>query len=42
MVVASDGLWEFISNEEVLNLVIPAFIHNNADEAVQILEQKAV
>jgi serine/threonine protein phosphatase PrpC len=42
MVVASDGLWEFITNEEVLNLVTPAFIRNNADEAVHILEQKAV
>ena len=37
MVIASDGLWEFISNEEVLELVTPAFIRNNAEEAVQIL-----
>lgn len=42
MVVASDGLWEFISNEEVLELVTPAFIRNNAEEAIQILEKKAV
>lgn len=37
MVLASDGLWEFISNEEVLEMVVPAFVRNNAEEAVQIL-----
>ena len=37
IVIASDGLWEFISNEEVQELVVPAFIRNNAEEAVQIL-----
>ena len=42
MVVASDGLWEFITNEEVLELTTPAFVRNNAEEAVQVLEQKAV
>ena len=42
MVVASDGLWEFITNEEVLELATPAFVRNNAEEAVHILESKAV
>jgi len=37
MVVASDGLWEFITNEEVMDLIVPAFIRNNAEEAVQVL-----
>jgi serine/threonine protein phosphatase PrpC len=41
-VVASDGLWEFISNEEVLETVTPAFIRNNAEEAVHLLEKKSV
>lgn len=31
MVVASDGLWEFISNEEVLEMVTPSFIRNNVE-----------
>jgi serine/threonine protein phosphatase PrpC len=42
MVIASDGLWEFISNEEVMEMVTPAFIRNNAEEAVQVLERAAV
>lgn len=42
MVVASDGLWEFISNEEVMELVIPAFVRNNAEQAVNLLQKKAV
>lgn len=40
--IASDGLWEFISNEEVMEMVTPAFIRNNAEEAVQVLERAAV
>jgi serine/threonine protein phosphatase PrpC len=31
LVVASDGLWEFISNEEVLEMVVPAFVRNNPE-----------
>ena len=42
MVIASDGLWEFVSNQEVMELVIPAFVRNSSDEAVSRLEEKAV
>ncbi len=42
MVIASDGLWEFISNEEVMELVVPAFVRNDAEEAVEVLQRKAV
>lgn len=42
MVIASDGLWEFISNEEVMELVVPAFVRNNVEEAVEVLQKKAV
>jgi hypothetical protein len=34
MVIASDGLWEFIDNKKVMDLVIPAFIRNDVNEAV--------
>jgi serine/threonine protein phosphatase PrpC len=42
MVIASDGLWEFISNEKVMELVVPAFVRNDVEEAVEVLEKKAV
>jgi serine/threonine protein phosphatase PrpC len=42
MVIASDGLWEFISNEEVMELVVPAFVRNDVEEAVEVLQKKAV
>ena len=34
MIIASDGLWEFIDNQTVMELVIPAFIRNDVHEAV--------
>ena len=42
VVIATDGLWEFISNDEVLELVMPAFVRNNPEEAIQILQDRAV
>lgn len=42
MVIASDGLWEFIDNKTVMDLVIPAFVRNDVNEAVEVLQQKAV
>lgn len=42
MVIASDGLWEFITNEEVMELVVPAFVRNDVEEAVEVLQKKAV
>jgi serine/threonine protein phosphatase PrpC len=42
MIIASDGLWEFISNEEAMELVRPAFVRNDVNEAVEVLQAKAV
>lgn len=42
MVIASDGLWEFIDNKTVMELVTPAFIRNDVNEAVEVLQNKAV
>lgn len=42
MVIASDGLWQFISSEQVLNIVAPSFIRNDAQSAVKDLETAAV
>jgi serine/threonine protein phosphatase PrpC len=42
MVIGSDGLWEFISQEQVLEIVIPSFVRNDAQSAVKDLEHAAV
>lgn len=42
MVLGSDGLWEFISQEQVLEIVIPSFVRNDAVSAVKDLENAAV
>lgn len=42
MVIASDGLWEFFTEEKVLNVVAPSFIRNDAQAAVKDLENLAV
>ena len=33
MIVASDGVWEFLSNEEVAKIAREPFYHNSAPEA---------
>jgi len=40
--VASDGLWEFISNEQAMEAVIPCFLRNDTEEAVRELERMAL
>lgn len=42
LVIATDGLWEFITKEQVLNAVGPAFIRNDPQSAVKDLEKMAV
>lgn len=42
MIVASDGLWEFISNEEAMEIVTPCFLRNDVEEAVRELERVAL
>lgn len=37
MVIASDGLWEFVGEEQILNIVTPSFIRNDPQSAVKDL-----
>jgi serine/threonine protein phosphatase PrpC len=37
IVLASDGLWEFLSNTEVMNIVTPFWRANNPDAACEKL-----
>jgi serine/threonine protein phosphatase PrpC len=36
-VIASDGLWEFIDEKKILEVVVPSFIRNDAQSAVKDL-----
>ena len=41
IVLASDGVWEFMSNEEVANVVYPFFLQKNAEKAAETLVRTA-
>jgi len=40
-VLASDGVWEFLSNEEVAQIVLPFFNKKNAEGAAESLVREA-
>ena len=42
IVVASDGIWEFLSNEQVMNMIIPFYLKNDPDSACEKLVKEAV
>ena len=37
MILASDGVWEFISNDQAVNIVMPHYQNNSAEKATIIL-----
>ena len=41
IVLASDGIWEFISNEEVINIVKDFYLNNDIDGALNFLYKEA-
>ena len=41
IVLASDGIWEFLTNEEVSNIVYPHFLKGNAEKASEALVKHA-
>jgi serine/threonine protein phosphatase PrpC len=41
IVVASDGVWEYMSNEEVMQVVIPFYARDNPDGAAEKLVLEA-
>lgn len=42
IVIASDGVWEFLSNEEIMNFVIPYYKTMNAIGASERLVDEAL
>jgi len=42
IVIGSDGLFEFLANEKIMNLVVPYFLRNELKEACDVLVKAAV
>jgi serine/threonine protein phosphatase PrpC len=42
MIVASDGVWEFISNEEAVKIVSPFWHNNDPEGACERLVKESV
>ena len=41
IVIASDGVWEFMNNEEVGEIVRPHFLNKNAEKAAEAVVREA-
>lgn len=41
IVLASDGVWEFISNEEVASIIYPYYLQRNVEKAAETLVRAA-
>lgn len=41
IVLASDGVWEFLKNQDVANIVYPFFLQKNAEGAAESLVRAA-
>jgi serine/threonine protein phosphatase PrpC len=42
IVIASDGVWEFLSNDEVVRIVEPFYHQNSAEKAAEALIKEAL
>ena len=42
MILASDGVWEFISNDQAVNIVMPHYWNNRAEKAAEALIREAM
>jgi serine/threonine protein phosphatase PrpC len=42
IVIASDGVWEFLSNEEVSAIVMPHYLKNSAEKAAEALIKESI
>ena len=42
IVLASDGVWEFLTNEEVARIVLPHYLNNSAEKAAEALIRESL
>ena len=40
--IASDGVWELISNEEVASIIMPHYRQNSAEKAAEALIKESI
>lgn len=41
IILASDGVWEFMENEEVASIIYPFYLQKNAEKAAETLVRAA-
>lgn len=42
IIIASDGVWEFLSNDEVVNIIKPHYFNNSAEKAAEALIRESL
>jgi serine/threonine protein phosphatase PrpC len=42
LILASDGVWEFISNDQAVNIVMPHYLNNSAEKAAEALIRESM
>lgn len=42
IILASDGVWEFITNEEAANIIMPHYNNNSAEKAAEAIIKEAI
>ena len=42
IVIASDGVWEFLTNQEVVNIIKPHYNNNSAEKAAESLIKESL
>ena len=42
IIIASDGVWEFISNEEVAAIIMPHYKLNSAEKAAEAIIKESI
>ena len=42
IILASDGVWEFISNEEASDIIMPHYLNNSAEKAAEAIIKRSI
>ena len=42
IILASDGVWEFITNEEAASIIMPHYNNNSAEKAAEAIIKEAI
>lgn len=42
IIIASDGVWEFLSNQQVMNLILPYYLKNQPEQACEKVIKESV